>query len=436
MSMSEENIKRFNESVHSLYNAITDKPLQVLSIFNDFFGEDKVDMQGVCSEDRLRSWLEKEPINSYLYRNNLNIASSDWDTYSTKSIMDLPQSEFELALSSLSLEYTIADIVNSKFNNIFILVHFPHVRITNEHDKYVDINHLWAKIRITSNGTMMNDTLALNRSEYQADHFMSDYMHSHVSSIPKNDFTKFLFPCTGSGPIRSTMTSLRVEFDNDLWQLFCLELSKYVTVESIAGRPYKYLEEIGAGYMNTEVSSFTAYNVSGCWTDFVGGKSKLREFVKYFIQGNHLKFNYVNGSYSIGMSFIEFIVLISNEFIKWYNEQFNDKKVTATLDYLKGHHIIRECVISNGKIFYYNSSTVNVNSLNSYIGKKICTFKGRDITLNIVGISEVKANNSIILNHKTALFILTQILKVLNYRYGRKTATHTESQIGTEVRYL
>ena len=70
MSMSEENIKRFNESVHSLYNVIMDKPLQVLGIFNDFFGADKVDMQGVWNEDRLRSWLEVEPITSYLYRGN------------------------------------------------------------------------------------------------------------------------------------------------------------------------------------------------------------------------------------------------------------------------------------------------------------------------------------------------------------------------------
>lgn len=176
MSMSEENIKQFNESVHTLYNAIMDKPLQVLGIFNDFFGADKVDMQGVWDEDRLRSWLEVEPITSYLYSGNSNVTSSEWDTYHTKSIMDLSQSEFEWALSSLSNEDTIEDIVSSKFNNMFILVHFPHVRITNEHDRYVDINHLWAKIKITSEGTM-NGNFTLNRSEYQAIHFISDYMH-------------------------------------------------------------------------------------------------------------------------------------------------------------------------------------------------------------------------------------------------------------------
>lgn len=434
MSMSEENIKRFNESVHSLYNAIMDKPLQVLGIFNDFFGEDKVDMQGVWSEDRLRSWLEVEPITSYLYRGNSNIAPSDWDTYSTKSIIDLPQSKFEWALSSLSCEETIANIVNSKFRDMFILVHFPHVRITNEHDRYVDINHLWAKIYITPKGTM-NGGFALNRSEYQATHFMSDYLHSHVSNIPKRDLTRFQRPCTGNGPINSTISSLNREFDSDLWQLFCLELSKYVTVESIAGIPYRYLERIGTGNMEVEVSSFTVFRPSGHLVTSIN-QDKLKEFVKYFVQGNHLKFSYVNSSYSIGMSFIEFIVLISNEFIKWYNEQFNDKKMSATFEDLKRCRVIRECIISNGKI-YYNSSRNNASNLASYVGRKVCTFKGVEITLSITGVSEVNdENKSIILDPPIALAILTQILKVLNYRYGRKTATHTEYQVGTEVRYL
>lgn len=434
MSMSEENIKRFNESVHSLYSVIMDKPLQVLNIFNDFFGEDKVDMQGACSEDELKSWLKTEPVSSYFSNNDLNIESSNWHTYSTLSIMDLPQDKFESALSLLSTNDIAMNIADIKFRGIFILVHFPHVRVTNEHDRYVDINHLWAKVIIRPDGTMYSG-FTLNRSEYQVNHFMSDYLHSHVSGIPKHNFTMFQNPCTGSGPINTTMSSLNREFNSDLWQLFCLELSKYVTVESIAGRPYKYLERIGTDNMNIGVSSFTVFNTPRYWNDSIGSH-KLKEFVKYFVQGNHLKFNYVNGSYSIGMSFIEFIVLISNEFIKWYNEQFNDKKMTATLEELKENYTVRECIICNGKI-YYNNSRNNVNNLASYVGRKVCTFKGVEITLSITGISEVNGENkSIILDPQTALFILNQILKVLNYRYGRKTATHTEHQVGTEVRYL
>lgn len=433
--MSEENIKRFNESVHSLYNTIMDKPLQVLSIFNDFFGEDKVDMQGVCSEDRLRSWIEAEPVTSYLFRSTSNIDPNTWDRYSTKSIMELSQSEFEDALSSMESSVfrkdIIVNIVRRMFNNMFILVHFPHVRITNEHNRFVDINHLWAKITIEFTGTMFSG-FTLNRSEYQASHFIGNYMHSHIRDIPKNNFTKFQSPCTGSGPIRCTIDSLNRRFNSDLWRLFCLELNKYVTTESIEGVPYHYLESIGSREMNIEVAIFTVYNNSSC----LARQNMIEKFTKYFVRGNHLKFNYVNGSYSIGMSFIEFIVVISNEFIKWYNEQFNDNKVTDNFMALKTLGIVKECIIKDGKI-YYNKKNNNADNYTHYIGSKVCVFKGKEITLSIVDIpNENSINKSIILSPQIALFILNQILKVLNYRYGRKTATHTEHQIGTEVRYL
>ena len=138
-------------------------------------------------------------------------------------------------------------------------------------------------------------------------------------------------------------------------------------MESISGRPYHYLERIGTGNMDTGVSSFIAFNnPTRYWDSSNAALDRLRKFVKYFVQGNHLKFNYVNGSYSIGMSFIEYIVLISNEFIKWYNRQFNDKKMTTTLERLERTHVVRECIISNGKI-YYDSSRNNINVLSSYI---------------------------------------------------------------------
>ena len=131
-------------------------------------------------------------------------------------------------------------IGNAKFNNIFILVHFPHVRVTNEHNRFVDINHLWAKVKVMYNGTMIGK-FTLNRSEYTMLHISSGYLHSHISSIPTNDFTSFQNPCTGSGPINGTISTLNRDYDVDMWIMFCLELSKYLTVESVARRPYNYL---------------------------------------------------------------------------------------------------------------------------------------------------------------------------------------------------
>ena len=43
-----------------------------------------------------------------------------------------------------------------------------------------------------------------------------------------------------------------------------------------------------------------------------------REFITHLIHSKKLKYNYNSKSYSIGMSFTEFIITISNEFIKWY----------------------------------------------------------------------------------------------------------------------
>ena len=433
--MSEEAVKLIEEKIEELYNSLMDKPLRVLSIFNDFFGEDKVDMQGYLSLDEFNSWLKIESLATYIPHSSIvSMDNNDWSMYKTQTITDLPEDQVEKVVNGLT-NTTVKEIIgNVEFNDIFILVHFPHVRVTNEHNRSVDINHLWAKVRVMYDGTL-SGKFTLNRSEYTLLHFRSHYLHSHVSCIPKTDFTQFQNPCTGSGPINGTISTLNRDYDEDMWNMFCLELSKYVTVESIAGRPYNYLERLGTNNMQEDVNRFTTYLLPNYHiADIPSGKFK--EFVRYFINSKKLKFNYVNGSYSIGMSFIEFIVLISNEFIKWYNDQFNKGELTIKFEDLKKRGILRECIIDNGKI-YYDRNINNANNYTQYIGKQVCMFKGKEITVDITDITRVEnENKSIILDTQTALYILTTILKVLNYRYGRSKATHESNQLGTEVRYL
>lgn len=433
--MNEEVIKLIEEKIEVLYNSLMERPLRVLSIFNDFFGEDMVDMQGYWGLDKFKSWMNIEPISTYIPNSSVaGMSSNDWNMYKTQSITDLPASQVEQIINALTSNTVKNMIGGIKFNNIFILVHFPHVRIINEHNRFVDINHLWAKVRVMYNGTLSGG-FTLNRSEYTMLHISSHYMHSHISGIPTSDFTQFQNPCTGSGPINGTISTLNRDYDEDMWNMFCLELSKYVTVESIAGRPYNYLEKLGTNNMEAGISRFVTYLFPYYYGN-VPSSDKMKEFVKYFVSTKKLKFNFVNGSYSIGMSLIEFIVLISNEFIKWYNDQFNREELTAKFADLKRNGILRECVIDNGKI-YYERDRRNTNNYSQYIGKKVCIFKGREITVDITDIAEVRnENKSIILDTQTALYILTTILKVLNYRYGRSKATHESNQLGTEVRYL
>ena len=418
--------------IEELYSLLMDKPNQVLAIFNDFFGEDKVDMQGFMSVDELKSWLSVTPISNYASRESLDMSMEDYDTYSSQSLTDLRGEVLDLVLNQLCSEIvdTIGDI---KFSSGFILVHFPHVRITNEYNRFVDINHLYAKVEVLHNGSM-NGYFSLNRAEYTYLHISSGYMHSHVSTIPTSDFTKFQTPCTGTGPINDTISNLSNEFDSDIWRLFCLELSKYVEVESIAGTPYHRLENLGTSNMGAGEDVFRVVNQLR-YDDSI--KGIIKEFVPYFIKQGKLKFNYANGSYSIGMSFTEYILVISNEFIDWYNKKYNNKEWRYTFDTLKRSDVLKEGIIANNKIYYENSRR-NVNSCAAYNGKRMCTFKGKDVLINIVDINEVKEDNkSIILNTNIALYILSKILRVINYRYGKAEQRDQEgNRISEKVRYF
>ena len=430
--MSKELDQLTRKKIENVYNYLMERPLQVLEIFNNFFGEEQVDMQGYPSLEEFINWFSKTPIYQYTPVRVASTSMEDWYNYRYSCPNDLPIEAITIIVDKL-VEY-VSTIGKLTFNNIFILVHFPRVIVTNEHDRFVEINHLWAKIKISYSGAMI-DSFTLNRSEYTIAHLISNYLHSHVSCIPKDNFEYFRSPCFGTGPIVETMDSLNVEYNEDIWNMFCLELSKYVTVESISGTPYHYLEKIRISNDDAGLDHFTALD-SPTYHIYSLAKDKLKDFIRQFINTKKLKFNYNNGSYSIGMSFVEYIILISNEFISWYNKKFNENQVRNSFNQLKIRGVLIECIIDNGKI-YTETAANNINEHLSYIGKKVCTFKGKDITVSITDASEIEnVNKSVILNTQIASYILCIILKVLNYRYGKNSTTTEGNKIGTEVEYL
>ena len=422
--------------IEELYSLIMDKPNQVLAIFNDFFGEDKVDMQGFIGVDELKSWFDVTPISDYIPRDLLDMSREDYDNYGRKPLTDLKDEVLDSVLNQLCSGRMIDSIGQMNFSSGFILVHFPHVRITNEYNRFVDINHLYAKVKVLYNGSM-NGYFSLNRAEYTYLHIRNNYMHSHVSQIPLHNFTEFQSPCTGSGPINSTMARLNIDggFDPDIWKLFCLELSKYVEVESIEGVPYHRLENLGISGMNAGETEFRLVNGLNYYGDDMD--AMIKDFVSHFIRQGKLRFNYVDGSYSIGMSFTEYMLVISNEFIDWYNKRFNNKESKYTFTTLKRCGLLKECIVANNRI-YYGDSTDRINSYAAYNGKKMCTFKGEDVLIHIIDINEVKeSNKSVILNVNIALCILSKILRVINYKYGKAEQRDQEgNRVSEKVRYI
>lgn len=270
--------------INDFYSLIFERPKEVLEVFNAFYGSDSVDMQGIPSLSEVNNMVKERIIPEDIVNSN-----------------------------------NIEDIVNRSTNihnyfSPFILIHFPKVTITNENNKSLDITHLFVKVKINVDGTIRG-SFTLNRSEYTVNELAKDYMHSHVNGIPVSNFASFQSPCLGSGPIRNTLSTLSAHYDLDMWKLFCLELNKYVQVESLEGIPYRYLERVNSNgyftyiYPRYELIDYFPFNSFNRW---------LKDFIEYYTKNNNLKFNFVNGNYSIGMPFKDYILNISNSFINWY----------------------------------------------------------------------------------------------------------------------
>ena len=94
--MNEEVIKLIEEPIEKLYNSIMEKSLQVLNIFNDFFGEERVDMQGYSSLEEFKSWIYDAPISIYtLGLDEVKGSLIEQDYYEMRSITSLSKEQLE-----------------------------------------------------------------------------------------------------------------------------------------------------------------------------------------------------------------------------------------------------------------------------------------------------------------------------------------------------
>lgn len=441
--------EEIKKQVHELHDSIMERPNQILQFFQDFFDEGRVEMQGFYTKDELYTYLSRTPLGTFMELSNIvnssayqNMNKEDRDLVNlfwTAEGADNETVVSDSALAKYFLPIIKEKIANTMFNNLFILIYFPTVRITNEYDKYVDIKELWLKVPFNWMGKGKG-YFGVNRSNYPLNQFKHGYMHSHVSSIPIEDFEKFQTPCTGRGPINSSLSTLAIGYDEAIWQLLCLELDRYVRVESIDGVPHHRLENIPVSEMGDAKDRFPMQSLRGIICRNIFGKEQFRPFIKHLLETKKIRFNYVNGSYGLGMSFIDTVVLISNEFISWYNTEYNKHTIDISYADLVSNGIINECIITNGKV--YVPEPVRRGSRDDYqryVGRKICTFKGRDITLTIDGVlssEEESLNRTRILNLQYIEAIVCSILRILNYGYGREERSETSTGVSPQTRYI
>lgn len=407
------------QALNTVCERVQEMPLRVLQIFNNFFGEERVDMQGFDKDTILSYTADLTIASAFRHAGKSNLLPlAEWDR--DDEFLDVIQLETseetrQKVIEVITSEGFISHLMRETKG--FILVHFPRTTVTNEYDRSTVVKNLYIKVPLLSSGAE-NGMFTMNRSEYTMAEMYSNYMHSHASNIPTNNFREFTHCCLGSGPLNSTQATLNTGFDEDRWNIFCLEISKYVEVESIAGTPYYRLENIG---MRNSVVDMG--RLSYTHEMYLSSRTRARvmqlltDFFSYYLDNNNLTFSYRNGIYSLGMSYVDYLISISNSFIEWVNSNHTKNPQLITPEVVLP--VIGEYIVSGDMVYERSGDCTDLlNRCRGYIGQQICTFKGNSVTVTIAGVGSTE-NAVRLLKPALASLLLYRILRTINYRYGR-----------------
>lgn len=386
------------------------KLCEVVDIFNRYFTAERVDIYGTefMDESLLLYVLEGYEANSE----------------------DMSVDEY--------LDHTFGSIEDERtgiFRGLSIYVYWPTVTVTNERGQSVDIQDLYAKIPICPDGRLGGNFL-LTRSTYPYVQYASGYMHSHVNGI-NSDPSCFMHPCLGSGPLNRTQATLASHESHDnLWDLFCAELDRYVHVESMEGIPYRYLDRIGVDLNQRRVNQLELGGYKNLSFRDINQAPNIKElfvqFFTYILIRKKMRFAYSNGMYVSAYNDIEWITKLSKEFLKF----FSMKKAlgeTISASILISKKLLIDVKISNGKFFVIESSRRGTGGIIDYSyfnGSHVLYFKGEDIVAHVNDPVDYNENTYLVLNPVVALTFLDQCLNYLNiYEHEkRKNVIQEESQ--------
>ena len=399
---------------------------EVIGLLRDYFTEELTDVTYINSDNELLNLLISTPL--------INIAYSivrDTD-YRHKTIFNLARLGNNISnQANQILEDVVKEVVTEptafidnlilRNNPAYLYIRFPKVTVTNEDDKSVDIDELYVLVPINGNGTLKRN-FSMVRSSYPIIQWLSGYSHSHLPSISINRTPHFAYPCLGNGPIGPTQDNLKDEYNIDMWGLFAFELEKYVTQESLLGVPYIKLESIGRSSEATEIKLY--------YRDALGfscDNIDFNDFLKSYCSHTNLNVSYKEGQYSLGITDVNFVISLSDYFIKWYNNKVAEGVYYTTLINLISDNILNKVIIDGNKV-YSNAAIQDIDSIQSLEGTHLTMssdsikdfiFKGKPVKLHIDGNLNIKSKNyTLLLNTNICSYMLTKILEIINNKYG------------------
>ncbi|MBQ9392000.1 MAG: hypothetical protein IJU02_07435 [Lachnospiraceae bacterium] len=384
--MLEDNINKINSIIDKIFK----NALEAACVISDYFGEELVDV------DIKREILTQSFINS-------NFTDTFFNGYDESRFYEHEESFINVVRASPG-------------RYVEVLVRFPKVTVTNENDKSIEIRELYVKININYDGSLL-DYFKMRRSEFTISQWVSQYSHSHLSS----DILNWQRPCFGEGPIRTTQERLQSTCNIDVWGLFCYELSKYVTVESLSGGPYKMLEKVGVGdRVDTNNIGYYYYHIPT-------HQRIVDRFLIFCLKNININIGFSNNQFVLGESCTQYMIKITNLFIDWCNKEYKSSRMSGSYENLISLGFFSNYIIS-GNAIYTQAFLNKIEDIREKAGTVLFKFKGKDIALTFTDLNNVEevTNLTPLLNLEVAGYILYTILLIINYNYGR------ESGIGKE----
>ena len=399
-----------------LSNTFLERINEVKLIFEDHFGE---------------NFVECKPINSVNeITESRMLDRTVWTKDILYAIFNLPselksktkEEHYDYILSTVTSENILTVLGRVTWDRFYdflsqfqyqIVVHFPEVTITNENNKSIIIQDLYAKVCINALGNLCSGPL-FNRATYPYVQMVRGYMHSHINGIVTDDH--FTSSCLGSGPINRTINSLRLECEEGLWKLYCIELEKYVHVESLHGGPYHRLENVtgsNTSKVSPEIRMYTAFPV----TNDAALREFLINFTSILIASPELKWiTKYNLGYSLGMSLSEFILVASKIFINYYNTELLKNNIDLPQNYLFDVNILSNYIFEDDTLAELFSTDTLSSSRASLQGKELFVFKDKPVIFNILPKNyDPNHKNLILLSQNLCNYLATQLTYIINY---------------------
>lgn len=282
------------------------------------------------------------------------------------------------------VDFNIVDVDSGDIKPMYCVmctIWYPELVISNEINFTHTIKDLYLHFFISEDSTINQLVLYTTRGTLTKEEYYVKYMHSHSTRLCINRENVMLLSscCLGTSPLRNTILRLseRSNSSPELWNLFCVELDRYVHVESLHGGPYVRISEL-TSTLTTDSIDINSLSIDawGYTIEPYVDMDILGKFLHWYLNTGNFEFVWCGRSYVPAMSMLDYFFDISDKFIEWYNSLESESERIAANTIIDRNTY----VFINGKLARYELTKGSAYSENI----KILRFKGKDVFLKII----------------------------------------------------